>query len=314
MKNIIKIVSIALLAGCLTACGDATATVSDSNDLLFSIDGNKYTKGDLYSQMIDDDEGNTIVSMALHLIADAEVETTDEITEAAEEVYDDYEDTFSSYFDSMEEAIEYYGYESSDDFMEFCISTAKANYLITQYIEDNWETIVETYFPVKARIIYVDSSDVGSTTALASAEAALAALQDGESFVTVAETYSSDTDLAEETVYLANDSDLDYNVLAYMLDATTTGLSDVITANDEDGFYIVYITNINASQMKDDIIDLLNDSDDFADEVYRYYYQLHEFTIYDIDVYNYVVENYEDYYVQTTGPSGSLTEESDDDE
>ncbi len=312
MKKYI-ILTLAILSVFLfTGCSDATADISDKNTTLFTIGNTKYTTGDLYDDMLDDDSGNAIVNMAMRLIAEAEIETTDEITEAAQELYDSYVETMEESFDSFLEGIQYYGYEDEEEFMEYCVSVSKAEALLDLYVDENWDDLMEEYQPIMARIMFFDASSLGTDAARENAQAALDAVAAGESFATVAEEYSDDTDLAEETLYFRSSADLDDNVLEYLLTCTTTGLSDIITNEDSDGYYIVQVTNINYSQMKDDIVAELEDDDDFSDSVYRYYFQKHEFTIYDIDVYNDIVDNYSNYFVQTTGPNGSDNVEDDD--
>ena len=91
MKKLVKIallsfITVALLAG----CKDATATVSNPKEMLVKIGNVTVTKGDVYAEMMKDDASNTVVNLALKQIANAEVETTDDIKKEAQSTYDDY--------------------------------------------------------------------------------------------------------------------------------------------------------------------------------------------------------------------------------
>ena len=91
MKKFIKIVIIALsLCTVLAGCKDATATVSNPNELIVQIGKDKVTKKDLYDRMVKDDAANTIISKAMEIIANAEIEDSEEITKKAQELFDSY--------------------------------------------------------------------------------------------------------------------------------------------------------------------------------------------------------------------------------
>ncbi len=299
MKKLVKIallsfITVALLAG----CKDATATVSNPKEMLIKIGNVTVTKGDVYAEMMKDDASNTVVNLALKQIANAEVETTDDIKKEAQSTYDDYKAQIESTGVDFETGLKQYGYASAEEFMDYCISTVKADRLLDKYIDENWDKLVEENKPVKAKMIWVDGSN-GMEDAQKEANEAIALLKSGVSFAEVSEKYNDRPAYAEEKLYtLANNSTLDYNVLQFMLNTTTPTLSEAIQANTGSAYYVVQVTNTNINQMKDEFITAYKNMTNTRDTVFHNYFKAHKFTIYDIDVFNTVKANYPSYLVQ----------------
>ena len=299
MKKLVKIallsfITVALLAG----CKDATATVSNPKEMLIKIGNVTVTKGDVYAEMMKDDASNTVVNLALKQIANAEVETTDDIKKEAQSTYDDYKAQIESTGVDFETGLKQYGYASAEEFMDYCISTVKADRLLDKYIDENWDKLVEENKPVKAKMIWVDGSN-GMEDAQKEANEAIALLKSGVSFEEVSEKYNDRSAYAEEKLYtLANNSTLDYNVLQFMLNTATPTLSEAIQANTGSAYYVVQVTNTNINQMKDEFIEAYKNMTNTRDTVFHNYFKAHKFTIYDIDVFNTVKANYPSYLVQ----------------
>ena len=299
MKKLVKIallsfITVALLAG----CKDATATVSNPKEMLIKIGNVTVTKGDVYAEMMKDDASNTVVNLALKQIANAEVETTDDIKKEAQSTYDDYKAQIESTGVDFETGLKQYGYASAEEFMDYCISTVKADRLLDKYIDENWDKLVEENKPVKAKMIWVDGSN-GMEDAQKEANEAIALLKSGVSFEEVSEKYNDRQAYAEEKLYtLANNSTLDYNVLQFMLNTATPTLSEAIQANTGSAYYVVQVTNTNINQMKDEFITAYKNMTNTRDTVFHNYFKAHKFTIYDIDVFNTVKANYPSYLVQ----------------
>ena len=299
MKKLVKIallsfITVALLAG----CKDATATVSNPKEMLIKIGNVTVTKGDVYAEMMKDDASNTVVNLALKQIANAEVETTDDIKKEAQSTYDDYKAQIESTGVDFETGLKQYGYASAEEFMDYCISTVKADRLLDKYIDENWDKLVEENKPVKAKMIWVDGSN-GMEDTQKEANEAIALLKSGMSFEEVSEKYNDRPAYAEEKLYtLANNSTLDYNVLQFMLNTATPTLSEAIQANTGSAYYVVQVTNTNINQMKDEFITAYKNMTNTRDTVFHNYFKAHKFTIYDIDVFNTVKANYPSYLVQ----------------
>ena len=297
MKKIVLLLLSAVMCLTLAGCKDAVANVSNPKETILKVGKTTITKADLYQSMLADDSANTVINKALEMIANAEIETTDEIKEEAQATYDDYQQQIESMGSDFEETIKGYGFPTLEDFMNWCITQAKTAKLADNYIEEQWTALVEENKPVKAKMIFVDGS-AGLDEALADAKAALEKIKAGSSFDDVSAEYSDRASLATETLYVRSDSSLDYNVLQFLLAATSPTLSDVITNKDTTGYYIVQVTNTNVEQIKDDFITKLKAGTDFTETVNKSYFQKHNFRIYDIDLYNTVKSVYPNYLVQ----------------
>ena len=300
MKKLVKLLLVSLLVLGLAGCKDATANVSDKNTVMMTIGKNKITKGDLYQKMMADDAANTVINMALETIANKEIETTDAIKKAGQDKFDGYKKDLTEDGDDFLESLKAMGFDSEEEFLNYCITLAKEEALSDKYIEDNFDSLFDKYKPVQARIMFFDGTLADSSVekAKANAESALAEVKGGASFSEVAKKYNSKDSLAAETLYTNDDDTLDSNVILYMFSTTTPGLSNVITNKDAKGFYIVQVTNMNKEQIRSNFTTHLKQEDDFADTVHGHFFEKYNFRVYDIDVYNTIKKNYPSYLVQ----------------
>lgn len=302
-RNITLLAACLLVLTALTGCGDAKATVSDKNSALITVGKTKVTKGDIYTQMLTADDASVVLTNATVAILDSEVETTDEQKASAQATVDKYKTQFGDNFTLY---LSYMGYKDENELYDNLVNNERMTALQEKYIDENWDTLLTKYTPVKAKMIYLAASSYSTSNgAYDAATAALQEIKDGADFATVAAKYGSTSSLATEQLYTRESDSLDYNVLQFMTTATTPTLSTVIANEDVTGYYIVQLTNINASQFKSDFVSYLQDLSDFSDTVYNYYFTKHNFTIYDITVYNQIQTDYSNYLVQTTGPKSS---------
>ncbi len=295
MKKFIKIVIIALsLCTVLAGCKDATATVSNPNELVVQIGKEKITKKDLYDRMVKDDAANTIITKAMEIIANAEIEDSEDITKKAQELFDSYKSQLETQGD-FEEVLKNLGYDSVDDFMKFCVTRTKSDKLVEKYIDEKWDDIFREYLPLKARMIFIDAADIGNEAAREKANEAITKIKTGEDFAAVAAEFGSKEDLAKEQLYTRNSTSLDYNVLAYLATVQNPTLSDAIVNKNANGYYVVQTTVTNQAQLKDDFVAYLKTVSSFMDRSNGYFFTKHNFKLYDIDAYNFVKANYPSY-------------------
>ena len=297
MNKTRRIIVLSLLALLLAGCSDASAKISNAKEVLFTIGDTKVTKGDMYDRMLADDAGATVIQKALSAVVAKEVETTDAIKAEAQKTFDTnkkaVEDAKLDWLEQLKSA----GFDSEEDYMNHCLDTAKQAHLVDQYIEENYDTLLAEHKPVKARMIFLSAGN-DTEAAIQKMNKALDRIEAGEDFVLVAKETGSSEDRAKEKIYLRSDSTIDYNVLAFLEQTSSPKVSDVITAKNSNGYYIVQITNTNASQLKDEFVETLKADEDFTDEVYGYYMKKYGFRIYDITVYNQIKENFPAYLVQ----------------
>ena len=144
-------------------------------------------------------------------------------------------------------------------------------------------------------MIFIDSSEIGNDEGRKKAEEAIAEIKAGSVFEDVAAKYTSDSALTAEKLYTRDNSSLDYNVLQFLATVQAPTLSDVIVNKNANGYYIVQVTVTNQEQLRIDTIDYLKSLSTFTDKAYGYFFTKHNFTVYDIDVYNSIKRNYPSY-------------------
>lgn len=293
MKKVLTIIGI--LALLLVGCSDATATISDGKEALFTIGKYSFTKKDLYDEMMNADQAAIIIETATNAILAKEVETTQEIKDKAQEQFDDYKKDLGEDF---MESIKSLGCNTEEEFLELCINNQKHTQLYKDYIQAHYDDLYAQYAPFTAKIMFFDGNQAVQE-ALENAQKALEELNAGKTFEDVSKNYKCDETKAKETIYLATDSSLDYNLLTWVNDQTTPTTSQVITNKAGNGYYIVRITNkSNREQIKDQFVEKLISLTEFTNKVDQEYFKKYGFTVYDIDVYNIIKNNYPTYLVQ----------------
>lgn len=294
-KNLAAVLAILCLL-VLSGCGDASANVSNKNDVIFQIGKTKVTKGDLYHDMLNSDQGLSIINLAKDYIIEKEVETTEEMKQAAQKIIDDYKEQLGEDF---EESLHKAGYENEEEFFNLCLADVKSDYLIDAYIAEKWDELVAQYAPKKIKVMdFKSDDDTPVDKCYENATAAINAIKKGESFEEVAERFGCDEALVEEQLCVTNDKNFDVNLIQALATVTSPTLSDVIVSSDAKGYYIAQVTSTNIEQMKDEFIEYIKKVDGIEDAMNSYYFKKHNFTIYDIDVFNLIKTNYKNYLVQ----------------
>ncbi len=289
-KNKLLVISL-LTALLLAGCGNKTAKVTNGNDVLIQFGDTKITKSDLYSSMLETDAGYTAINIANKMIVNLEIETTDELIAEAQEQIDSYK---TSLTDDWQSSLEKLGFETEEELFEQILASIKATKLSSKYIDENFDALIEEYAPLMARMIYIKYGDEDIETAKTNAAAAISEIKAGADFTAVAEKYSATITLAKEALYTRY-SQVDYNVLQFLLTVTEPTLSGPIENNTSSGIYIVQITKTNVEQVKDSFIDSLKTDENFNAKVNNYYFTKHKFTLYDVATFEYVKTNYPSY-------------------
>ena len=291
---LIAIMMVCLLAG----CGDAHGKLTNGNQPLFTIGKTKVTKNDFYKVMRDYDGGDYLIKQTAKYIVNAEIETTDEITAQAKKQFDE---TIAGYAD-LATALKTLGYDSEEELMEDVVDSVKSDLLIDKYIEDNWDELTKKYAPLKIRVLSFTSAESETADFKEKAAAALADLKAGEKFDDVAKKYMDEKSdaykLAAETLYTTSSSSYDTVVKDYLKTVVTPGLSEVLSDSTGTKAFIVQVTNNNLTQLKAEFTEYLKGLSTISQDMYTYYFKKHNFTIYDIDLYNIIDTNYASYLVQ----------------
>ena len=284
---------ICLLLICLltfTACSsNHYSSVSDGDEVIYKDgSGNTYTKKDLYESMKSNDITDSLKITLINKLATLEGVDMDTITSEVEE-------SVNALVDGGYESfiISYYG--SVDNYQRSYIANQALNALAKSYVESNFNSYVESYNPYKAEIVYFDEKD--------SAQAVLDAVGNEENTFEYACTENGYDSEVSETLYTDTDSDLPVDVKEYVLNATDTGLSDIIevttTTTDSDGnstvnsrYYLVNLISKNVEDFKDEFVEkVVSDVD--KDTIINTLLEKYNFETHDQRVYELLKETYE---------------------
>lgn len=291
MKNSKLVVLLLVLMLLVTGCGNRSTKISDESEVLFTVGKIKFTKGQLYETLKTNDSAYTVINEAGRLIAAAEIETTDEIKAEADKKMDEFK---AEYGDKFVETIQSYGYADEKDLYDTLINSVKSGKLVEKYIQDNLDNIYKKYSPVLAKILYIE---IGDSTIEATKDEAMKAYEmilNGETFEEAAAEYATNPKNCVEKIYTTLD-DLDLNVVEFLKSVNSPTLSSPIVAKNAKGVYVVQVTGTSKDSVEEKFFDYLKSDSDFTAEVDHFYFQKHNFQIYDVDVNNYVKELFPNY-------------------
>lgn len=295
MKKIIVLLVSLLCLSMLAGCGDASAKITNPKEVIMTVGDLKVTREEMYSDMMLTDGGTAVNRVATSLIVNAEIENTDEIVNKAKEELETYRAQLDG---DLETALSSLGYATEEEFLNAIIDSIKAETLLTKYFNDNKDELYTKYAPLLAKIIVVNTTgELDKDGAKAKANEALEAIKSGKSFDEVAEEYTSNKGLAAETLY-TRESSLDTNVLQYLLTVNEPTLSGVIENKNATGYYVIQVTATNKAQVEDKFKASLLNNTDFNNNVYHSLFEKHNFTIYDIETYNNIKNNFPHILVQ----------------
>ena len=149
MKRLLTLSLSALLLVSATGCEDARAKLQSSNDVVFTVGNQSFTKGQIYSILSSTNGANVAIDEAIKTICNVEIETTDEMKQNAQSILDNYK---TMYGDSFLSSLKSSGM-SEEDYVENMIFSEKETQLIEKYINENYSRIADTYMPVQATVL-----------------------------------------------------------------------------------------------------------------------------------------------------------------
>ena len=287
-----KLFVLCLCLAFFAGCSDASATVSNGSETIVSVGGKKVTKEQVYEILRDKDSGQTVLRLIDNFIVSQEVTLTSEIEAEAKAELDQYIVDLGDDFQVM---LDYYGYESQDEYYEKEVLPATMlNYLADAYIEENWDAVMDYYYPTKARILETDSAD--------KATAAVEMIKNGSTFEAAVKKYASNTEDifsgAEQTLSRNDSETFPTTVTEFLRGSTGPTLSGVMTNDTQDKFYVVQITEKNPKKYSEQAIEVIKESADLESDMMAYYCKKYDLRIYDIDLYEVFEENYPTYLQQ----------------
>lgn len=155
-----------------------------------------------------------------------------------------------------------YGFEGEDSLEDYCLMSIKQRELNREYVKEHLDELKDsiTTSPRAVSIIKMDvaNADILSEDAQSKKDSIDQALANGDTFASVATSFSDDTTAANEGVYGYIDSSttaLDSQLVSAAAELAKGETSDWITVTDEDaGTSALYLIHVD----EDDITELLN--------------------------------------------------------
>ena len=297
---------IALSTGC---AANQTTTVSNASEPFFTVGDTTISKGDIYEYMKLQNLDSGIIAMAetdlvnqLVPVTDEMNATVDERVAADKELYG--EETFLT-------MINYYGFADEQAYRDAYLTNIQITELTKQYVEDNWDAMIEKYNPRKAVVLSfvettsdteseseqtTDDDEATTSQAQQDAQAAYEALSSGEiDLQTVIDEYDLTAD-AEPQIYTTEDTSLTNLVRTY-IQTNQPGYSTPVydDSNGTPTYYVVYLADIDPNNFKDEVLEELASNNDIAEESDQYYLKSNGFFVYDQMILDALRTNYNDY-------------------
>ena len=310
MNKLIKSIACASLILSASACSmNKTTTVSNGDEVFFSVGNTKVTKSDVYQYMKLQNLDTGIIAMAEEDLINELVPVTDEMNQKVDEMIAADKELYGE--DTFLQMITYYGFEDEQAYRDAYLINMRMTELTHDYIETNWDSLMDTYKPIKANVLsFVDnansnepseSTEEGEETtesqAQINANEALTALKDGSKDL---ETIINDYELTanvEPTIYLNNNQTLPTAVLTY-LQTNQLGYCNEVIFDDSTGtptYYVINIVENDANNMKDDVLTSLSSVSDVAVSADQDLLRSHNFFVYDQMVLEALRANYNGY-------------------
>lgn len=298
MKKTVGLLCVTACLFTLGGCKDATAQVSDPSKALITVGDKKITRSDIFNMMKKSDtSASTALSLVKEKIYEKEnITLTDEMKQEATSNVNDMQKSLEYSDDKFLEYLKNMGFSSKEEYIEqVSYPTLKEQALVKKYVEDKQQSVLSTYTPIKAQIMTIGSED--------NAKKALKAIQDGEDFIKVAEQYeNSNRDGGKETIYYS-ESSIPSDIFSKMVDAKKGIMDSVMEDSTNKVYYVVNIVSTDTKDYKQEALDKIasdasSSSSSINTTIWSYYLKEHQFTIYDIDVYNGIQSSYESYIVQ----------------
>lgn len=291
MKKICGLLA-AMMLFTLAGCKDATAEISNGNEALITVEGEKITNDDIYQLIKTTAGGTETLNLVKNKIYDKEgIKVTEDMKKESESQV---ESLKSMYGKDLDSTLKQFGYDNLEDYKEKAVyPTLKQKELNKKYVKEKEESVFSTYYPFKAQILETGDKD--------KANKALKALKDGDAFADVVKEYGDTTTYNGKEAIYTSESGLPTIVFDKIKATNKAGLIDsVIEDSTSSKYYVVNITNISTDKYEDEAINKIVEdaSTNIESAATAYYLKKYDFTIYDKDVYDGIKSINESYIVQ----------------
>lgn len=278
----------------LSACSQSTTQIKDSDEVLFTVGDQSFTRGEEYDLLKKYSGSSNTILLATNAVLDAEIGHGKKIQEEANKLYEE----------SDEKGEE----ENKDDYIEnIIIPMIQQEKLMDQYFKDQKKEIKKEYKPTIAKVLMCDNKD--------DAKNALKALQEGTDAQTVWDQYSSeDSTFKNEEIVVSTcleDSLPDY-VINSLYSAKEEGVIDEVMTDEDQSSGAYYVGVLiskdydkNIDKIKTDLVS--NSNQEISNNCLIYYLQKHGFEIHDQEIFDALRVSDPEYLVNHP----ELTEEED---
>ena len=287
MKKMNKVLASALLVTLCAGCTDATAKLPDSSTPLFSVGNKTVTKGDLYAVMSGTNGATQAINDVNRIIAQKEIELTDEMKEQAQSSLESYK---LYYGDTFTKHLEQVGMTEEEYLEKYLIPSLQAEQLTPKYIEENYDKVAAEYAPVKATLLEFSSQD--------DANAALSELKDGSKDPAAAAKDHNSASKGTSAIYTIESTDLDSTVRTMLHSAKPDDGWFLVPETDGATFIVMRIDDNDVQSIKDDAIEALKNVTAVNNDSTTYWFKKYNFHIYDKTLYDQVASDYPYNFVQ----------------
>ena len=287
MKKISKVFASALLVSVLAGCTDAVAKLPDSSTVLFSVGSKTVTKGDVYAVMAGSNGAAQAVNDVNRIIAQKEIELTEEMKTQANESLSSYK---TYYGDTFTKHLEQIGMSEQEYLDNYLIPSLQAEQLTPKYITENFDKVAATYAPVKATLLEFTSQD--------DANAALSELKDGSKDAATAAKDHNSASKGTSVIYTIESTDLDSTVRTMLKSAKPDDGWFVVAETDGATFIVMRIDDNDPNNFKDEAVQTLRNVSAISNDATTYWFRKYNFHIYDKTLYDAVASDYPYNFVQ----------------
>lgn len=282
MKKILSIlITLLVLAGCSSA-----SLKPSHNEILFKINGKEIREDDVFESMhLSNNSFQIVRSEAQKILLNYLVEEDDDFNKQVQERLEEAKTTLGDNFDLF---LKENGFENEEEYIDTIVKDiVRLDIALTQAMDDDYENI-KSKRPRQVKIIEVEAD---------SANKALELAKSGSSLEEVYEEYGvENTQYKGNVILVSENSNLDTAPLDKLLNATDNGLiKEVVTSSSTNAQYILEVVNIDADELKDEVIEeFINDSK-LSEEYLAKLFSKHKFKLYDQHLYDAFKENLPEY-------------------
>ena len=283
--SLILLVAIFALSGCST---DPYAEISANEEAVISVDDKEYTRGQFYEALVSTNATALVTNKLIDMIYQEEIGDDSEIIAEVNDVIDQLKASDESYFNLY---LSYMGYTSEEAYINDMMLFSKQDALVGKYIEDNYDSMIEEYQPKMVRMLQSSDKEAANT--------ALELIKDGADFKEMVATYGNDNYTGEPQLIHNASTNVSGNALLAIQSYDSAQILDAVVVNVEGTlFNVIEIVDVDPISIKEDFIASLKQDDTIISEAITSFVRAGNFTVYDKNVYEALLESNPDFLDQ----------------